>query len=128
MKTILSLALLICTATFYSCEKEKCVENRMAYATNVEAPSTGRTGDVVLIDVDFSVSNVCGQFGSFLESTDGNTRTIGISANYVGCGCHTLPPVRHVQYEFLTFEPGAYTLRFRKNQSEFIEVEIEIEQ
>jgi len=80
----------------------------------------------VQVEVQFGVSNGCGQFGKFLESSNGNTRTIEVEAKYIGCICTQDIPIRNTQYEFLTSEPGVYRLMFKSGKSNFIEIDIEI--
>ncbi len=118
-KLIISLLLFV----IFSCSKEqenKCVENRIAYVTSINAPSTGTVNENINIEVSFVVNNGCGNFGKFIETQNGNTKTIEVEARYEGCICTQDIPTRKTNYVFKTQTAGNYILKFKSSPTEFI--------
>lgn len=114
---------------FISCNNDdsnECAKSRTTYVTSVNAPDKGNTREPILIEVNFGVINGCGQFGKFIESANGNIRTIEVEAEYVGCMCTQNAPIRTTQYEFAPPHSGSHTLRFKSGDTDFIEVSLEI--
>lgn len=68
LKLILSTLLLV----IFSCSKEEqennCIENKTAYVTSINSPSTGIVNENINIEVSFGVNNGCGNFGKFIET------------------------------------------------------------
>ncbi len=129
MKNRFHLILLILISGFYACnsdDSDECVENRRAYVTEIDAPESAQINEPVLINVNFGVSNGCGQFGKFIEQFEGNVITIEVEARYSGCMCTQDAPIRNTPYEFVTDEPGLYTLKFKSGAETFIEKDIEV--
>ncbi|MBE0649736.1 MAG: hypothetical protein IH595_02735 [Bacteroidales bacterium] len=124
------LILVLAGLSFITCNKDypqTCNENKIAYVTSVKYPGSGTVNEPILIDVNFGVTNGCGQFGKFIVSTDSsNTRTIETEAKYVGCVCTQDAPIRSAQYKFLTDTPGNYLIKFRSGEAKFIIINLEI--
>ena len=118
---------------FFSCDdneddnNDDCLSYKTAYITSVEAPATGTVNEVVNIEVNFQVTNGCGNFEKFIETTNDNIKTIEVEAKYEGCICTTDIPIRTVTYQFLTQDSGNYELRFKSSDSEYIIVNLSIE-
>ncbi|WP_298145853.1 hypothetical protein [Flavobacterium sp.] len=71
-------------------------------------------------EVSFQVDNGCGQFYAFDEQTQGNSRTIRVSAKYEGCICTQDMPILSRTYQFAPTLAGTYTLNFVKPDGTFI--------
>jgi hypothetical protein len=108
-------------------DKNDCVENKLAYVASVDPPSHGVINEIINIEVNFGVSNGCGQFGEFIETENGNVKTIEVNARYEGCICTQDAPIRTVNYEFITQIPGNYELRFKSTDTDYITVNLLIE-
>lgn len=124
-RLILSLLLIV----IFSCSKEpenNCVENRIAYATSINSPSTGTVNENISIEVSFGVNNGCGNFGKFIETQNGNTKTIEVEARYEGCVCTMDAPTRKTNYVFKTQNSGNYVLKFKSGPTEFITANLTI--
>jgi len=133
MKTKILFTILI-VAIFASCKNDGdkkdenlCIENSFAGITEVVAPTTGTVGETIVVEVDFRVRNGCGQFGRFIETQNGMSRTIAVEARYEGCICTQDLPIRTVDYQFSQDAAGSYELRFKSDQSNFIVKTIVIE-
>ena len=123
MKTKLTLVLSIILLWIMSCSKEQdsnCIENKIAYVTLINSPSTGSVNQNITIEVSFGVNNGCGNFGKFIETQNGNTKTIEVEAKYEGCVCTLDAPIRKTNYVFKTQNSGNYILKFKSSSTEFI--------
>jgi hypothetical protein len=124
MKPKLKLILTALLLVIFSCSKEeeeiKCIENRIAYVTSINSPSTGKVNENITIVVSFGVNNGCGNFGKFIENESGNTKTIEVEARYEGCVCTMDAPTRKINYVFRTQNSGNYILKFKSSATEFI--------
>jgi hypothetical protein len=111
-----------------SCNKddEVCITNQIAYVTSVDSPDTGNVNQIINIEVKFGVGNGCGTLGKFIETNNGNTRTIEVEAKYEGCVCTQDAPIRTVNYEFIPTNTGNYELKFKSSPTEFITVNLTI--
>ncbi len=90
------------------------------YATEVTGPETGDVNQELSYTVKYTVANNCGLFNRFVESTSGNTKTIGIVARFAGNECGNTPVVKDTVYKFKPTAAGTYTLKFNKTASEFL--------
>jgi len=108
-------------------DKNDCIENKLAYVTSVDSPTNGVINEIINIEVNFGVSNGCGQFGEFIETENGNVKIIEVNAKYEGCICTQDLPIRTVNYEFITQIPGNYELRFKSTDTDYITVNLLIE-
>lgn len=129
MKTKLTLLLSILLLLIMSCSKEPdntCVENRIAYVTSINSPSNGFVNQNITIEVSFGVNNGCGNFGKFIETQNGNTKTIEVEARYEGCVCTLDAPIRKTNYVYKTQNSGNYILKFKSSSKEFITANLTI--
>ena len=72
------------------------------------------------ITVAFRVSNGCGDFSIFDDTTAGTTTTIKVVAQYEGCICTQDTPLLEATYLFEPTAPGTYTLKFLTYEEEYI--------
>lgn len=122
---ILSILLL----AIISCSKEQennCIENKIAYVSSINSPSTGTVKQNINMEVSFGVNNGCGNFGKFIETQNGNTTTIEVEARYEGCVCTLDAPTRKTNYVFKAQTTGNYILKFKSSATEFIIVNLTI--
>ncbi len=123
--------LIILSSGIISCdsdndEENECIEYEMSYVTSVDAPTSGTINESINIEVNFGVYNGCGGFGNFIETTNGNVRTIEVEAKYEGCICTQDAPIRAATYEFIATNSGDYELKFKSSPTEFITVNLTI--
>ena len=129
MKAKLTLLLSILLFWIMSCSKEQdsnCIENKIAYVTLINSPSTGSVNQNINIEVSFGVNNGCGNFGKFIETQNGNTKTIEVEARYEGCVCTQDAPTRKTNYVFKTQNSANYILKFKSSATEFITANLTI--
>ena len=129
MKTKLTLVLSILLLWIMSCSKEQdsnCIENKIAYVTLINSPLTGTVNQNITIEVSFGVNNGCGNFGKFIETQNGNTKTIEVEARYEGCVCTQDAPTRKTNYVFKTQNSANYILKFKSSATEFITANLTI--
>ena len=107
-------------------KNNECIEYEVGYVTSVNAPTTGNVNETINIEVNFGVFNGCGEFEKFIETQNGNVRTIEVEAKYEGCVCTQEAPIRTTNYEFTVSNAGEYELNFKSSQTEFITVTITI--
>ncbi|WP_044403948.1 hypothetical protein [Lacinutrix sp. Hel_I_90] len=107
-------------------EDKECITNKTEYVTSVDSPDTGTVNQLINIEVKFRVINGCGGLGKFIETDNGNTRTIAVEAKYEGCFCTQVIATRTVNYEFIPSNPGDYELKFKSSPTEFITVNLTI--
>lgn len=129
MKTKLTLLPSVLLLLMMSCSEKQdntCIENRIAYVNSINSPSTGFVNQNITIEVSFGVNNGCGNFGKFIESQNGNTKTIEVEARYEGCVCTMDAPTRKINYVFKTQNSGNYILKFKSSSTEFITANLTI--
>lgn len=130
MKPKLKLILSTLFLVVFSCSKEepenKCIENRIAYVTSINSPSSGTVNENINIEVSYGVNNGCGNFGKFIETGSGNTKIIEVEARYEGCICTMDAPIRKTNYVFKTQISGNYILKFKSSSTEYITVNLAI--
>jgi len=107
-------------------DQNLCLENIFAGVSDVIAPSTGTVDETITVQVEFGVGNGCGQFGRFIETQNGNSRTVEVEARYEGCICTQDAPIRTVNYQFIPKTAGIYELKFKSNSTEFVTVNITV--
>lgn len=105
-------------------DPEKCVGTRTENVSEVNAPASAEIKELILIEVQFQVTNGCGNFDRFLESGSERFKTIEVQAKYEGCICPQVFKTITAVYEFDPPSPGAYELKFRSGENEFITVNI----
>lgn len=111
------------TIFFTSCEGEnedpQNPSNFVPTGINSVTEIPGDFASGTAYKVDFYVNNGCGDFHSFDETVDGNTRTIKVLAKYVGEICTMDLPLRETTYTFNPTVPGTYTLKFLMDDGTF---------
>lgn len=107
-------------------ETNECIEYKTTYVTSVNSPTNGSVNETINIEVNFGVSNGCGGFGKFIETENGNTKTIEVEAKYEGCICTQNAPIRMVNYEFTASNSGDYELNFKSSPTDFITINLMI--
>ena len=105
---------------------EECTQYRIAYVTTVDAPNSATVNTLVQIDVSHHLINGCWESSRFIESANGNIKTIEVETKYVGCTCITQDFIHTKQYEFFATTAGIYTLKFKSGPADYIEVNLEI--
>lgn len=131
LKVLNLLVLIFISSLIISCENDddknsECVEYEIGYVTSVNAPTTGTINEAIDIEVNFGVFNGCGGFGKFIETENGNVKTIEVEAKYKGCICTQDVPIRTTHYVFTAKNKGEYELNFKSSPTEFITVNLTI--
>jgi len=131
LKVLNFFVLIFISSLIIGCDNDddknnECIEYEIGYVTSVNAPSTGNINETINIEVNFGVFNGCGGFGKFIETENGNVKTIEVEAKYEGCICTQDAPIRTVNYEFTTSNAGEYELNFKSSSTEFITVNLTI--
>jgi len=104
-----------------NCKKDdKCIDYKQAPVTATNTPATGIVNQDIAINVSFGCTNGCGQFGKLEETTQGNIRTIKITAKYEGCTCIMIAPILQTTYKFRTSNSGTYYLKFLQNDNVYL--------
>jgi hypothetical protein len=124
------LPVLILSISFLTgCDKPEdsvCDYQVKAYPSNVTGATAASVNQEIDLTVTFAVANSCGNFGSFTESTVGNTTTVDVSIRYLGCTCNQAPMLRTTVYKFKRSTAGTYTLKFYNSQTTFIDYVITV--
>ena len=101
-------------------EEAVCDYQVKAYPSNVSGATTASVNQEIDLTITFAVTNSCGTFGTFTESTVGNTTTVDVAARYTGCTCNQAPVLRTTVYKFKRAAAGTYTLQFYQTQTTFL--------
>lgn len=120
----------MCSITLSSCSDDDSDDNCISFseaAVDAVEPIENADAAGFLYKVYFYVGNGCGNFGSFEETVDGNTRTIKVIAKYEGCVCTEDIPLRDTVYSFNPTAPGTYTLKFVQEDNTFITETVVVE-
>ncbi len=70
-------------------------------------------------EIMFPVTNGCGEFNSFKQTTAGNVTTIEVVAKYEGCICTQDVRLLKSVYNFNQTIPGTYILKFKMSDDTF---------
>jgi hypothetical protein len=79
--------------TLYSCSENKNPNECFRLVqTGIDGVALIPTADMIgaVYKVDFPISNVCGKFDKFEETSNGNTRIIKVFTKYQGCICNEI--------------------------------------
>ena len=133
LKALFFFVLIFISSLLISCDNDndndkinECIEYEIGYITSIDAPTTGSVNENINIEVNFGVFNGCGRFEKFIETENGNVRTIEVEAKYEGCICTQDAPIRTTNYEFTASNAGEYELNFKSSPTEFITVNLTI--
>ena len=105
-----------------ACSESQTPNECVSFAeTSIEGVELIPTIDMLgaTFKVDFGISNGCGKFNKFVETINGNTRTIKVIAKYEGCICTQDASIKSANYVFTTTTTGSYTLKFQKADGTF---------
>lgn len=105
-----------------ACSKSQTPNECVSFVeTSIEGVELIPTIDMLgaTFKVDFGISNGCGKFNKFVETINGNTRTIKVIAKYEGCICNQDASIKSANYVFTTSITGTYTLKFQKADGTF---------
>lgn len=105
---------------------DNCLEFKPAGIITVEPNLTTETVENDF-EVLFPVTNGCGEFGSFKETTAGNVTTIEVIAKYEGCICTQDIRLLKSVYNFSQTTPGTYTLKFKMTDDTYTSQTVVIE-
>lgn len=103
-----------------------CITGEVAVINEVEAPETAKVGEVVSIDVTFSMKNTCGSFAEFKESSTEEGKIIEVLVDYFGCTCGQAIIEDTKTYEFTPESTGVYEFNFRSSTTELITINIQV--
>lgn len=122
LKTM-ALVLFVSTA-FTSCSSDDDSGNKQTtqkeFVTAVTGPTTGAINQEITLNVTYVVDNTCGSFNKYVESTNGNTKTIEVEVKYTGSNCGTTPSTKTQPYKFKVTQAGTYVFKFKKSATEFV--------
>lgn len=107
-------------------DQTECISFETENVTSVDAPETAMVDETVDIEVDFTVSNSCGEFSRFLETGSATTRQIVVEAIYEGCACNEVIETITAVYTFTPEEPGEYEMNFASGENDFITANITV--
>lgn len=125
------LLMLLFSFFLVSCSNDdddvECISVETENVTNVNAPETGEVGETINVEVQFNVSNSCGDFNRFIASGTDKAKTIVVEAVYEGCNCNEVIETITTTYQFEPQEPGEYELNFQStDEPGFITVTVTI--
>lgn len=121
---LFSFALVSCSGDD---DQTECINSfETEEVTAVDAPETAEVDETVNIEVEFTVSNSCGEFNRFLETGTETSRVITVEAIYEGCVCNEVIGTITATYTFTPEESGEYELKFTSGENEFITANITV--
>jgi hypothetical protein len=121
MKKLSYIFILICFLLNACSESQTPNECASFVETGIEGVELIPTVDMIgaTFKVDFGISNGCGKFNKFVETTNGNTIIIKVLAKYEGCICTQDASIKSTNYVFTTAITGTYNLKFQKADGTF---------
>lgn len=125
----MALVLFVSTA-FTSCSSDDSGDTltlQKEFVTAVTGPTTGAVNEDITLTVTYAVDNSCGQFNKYVQTVNGNTKTIEVEAKYVGTDCGTTPATKTEPYKFKVIQAGTYVFKFKKSATEFITQTVVVE-
>lgn len=115
--SLLVVSLISCTKTR---EEPTCISAKRGPVTKIDGPTSALINQEILLTVDFTCFNGCGQFTNFEETVNGSETKIIINAKYEGCICTEDLPTRQVKYRFRKSQVGTYTLMFLQSDNIYL--------
>ena len=107
-----------------SCTKTRneppCISFKKGPVTKIDGATSASVNQEILLTVDFTCFNGCGQFNNFEEAVNGNETKIIVNAKYEGCICTQDLPTRQVKYKFRKSQPGTFTLMFLQSDNVYM--------
>ena len=128
-----ALVVLFLSTTLIACsnDDDKEVSNgttKVAFATEVKGPETGKVNEELSYDVIFTPDNACGEFLKFTEATIGTEKGMQIAVKYPTGVCTTqVPSPQKAVYKFKSATKGTFDIKFKKSETEFISAKVVIE-
>lgn len=129
-----ALVVLFLSTALISCsnDDDKVVDNgttKVALATEVKGPATGKVNEELSYDVTFIVDNACGEFSKISEVTIGDAKGLQVEAKYPATGVCTqqVPDPKKTVYKFKSATKGTFEIKFKKSEKEFITTKVVIE-
>ena len=105
---------------------DNCISYQRAFITEVNAPTEGLLNQPIDIEVIFQVNDGCGGFNNFIETDNGNSKTIEVDAKYEGCFCTQAIETIIENFTFTPTSTGLYTLKFKSPNAEFITIVVNV--
>ena len=115
--SLLVVSLISCTKTS---NEPPCISFKRGPVTKIDGATSASVNQEILLTVDFTCFNGCGQFSNFEETVNGNETKIIINAKYEGCICTEDLPTRQVKYRFRKSQVGTYTLMFLQSDNIYL--------
>ncbi len=128
-----ALVVLFLSAALISCnnDDDKVESNgttKVAFATEVKGPATGKVNEELSYDVTFTADNACGVFSKFTETIIGTEKGFQIAVNYPSDACTLqVPSPQKAVYKFKSATKGSFDIKFRKSETEFISAKVIVE-
>lgn len=95
--------------------------SKVAFATEIKGPATGKVNDELSYEVTFVVDNACGEFDKISEVTIGAVKGLQVEAKYPSEVCtKQVPDPKKTIYKFKSAVKGTFDIKFRKSETEFI--------
>jgi hypothetical protein len=131
LKSVFALALL--AAAFVSCnndddEQLNSPTSKVAFATEIKGPATGKVNVELSYDVTYTVDNACAEFEKISEVTIGSVKGLQVEAKYPSEACtQQVPDPRKTVYKFKPTEKGTFEIKFKKSETEFVTQKVVID-
>jgi hypothetical protein len=100
--------------------KETCQETEVVSISSFIAPDSAIADTANLYLVQYGVKNACGHFGAISEQVDSHDVFVSITADYSGCNCELIAPLRQTQYFFYPADTGIYYMHFQSADGVFL--------
>ena len=131
LKSVLVVLFLATALVSCSNDDDKVVDNgttKVALVTEVKGPATGKVNEELSYDVTFVLDNACGEFSKISEVTIGAVKGLQVEAKYPSQVCtQQVPEPKKTVYKFKSATKGAFEIKFKKSETEFITTKVVIE-
>jgi len=127
-----ALVVLFLSTVLVSCSNDDHAvtpaKTKVALVTEVKGPATGKVNEELSYDVTFIVDNACGEFDKISEVTIGSVKGLQVEAKYPSEVCtQQVPDPKKTVYKFKSATKGAFEIKFKKSETEFITTKVVIE-
>jgi len=104
------------------------VTYKNAFATSVSGPTTGKVGQELSYDIEFTVENGCGLFHQLVEVEYNKVPVYLVEAEYPITTCAKTTPERRVTvYKITPQTKGTFYLRLAKSETEYISTTVVVD-
>jgi hypothetical protein len=115
--------------TAFRCSKEEDLPpiEYPAPVSSVFAPATGTVGQDISIEITYTLTSSCAQFGRLVVEENGETYNMFVYPKYEGSPCEQILRDQTTYHTFTPTRKGFYLFRFWQGPEQYLTKTIEVQ-